>query len=321
MQKFKIVILDGHGANPGDISWDPVAQLGETVIYDRTPKELVVERSIDADAILVNKTLLPAETLRQLPRLKYIGVLATGTNVVDIPAVLDLGITVTNIPAYSTDSVAQAVFALIFGIANQVEHYTEKNRKGAWAECKDFCYWDTPLIEIAGKQIGIIGFGNIGSRVAAIASAFKMKVAAFTSKPQEQLPEGVVKMSLEDVLKTSDIVSLHCPLTEGTRHMINKERLAMMKSTAILINTGRGPLVDENALAEALEEGQIFAAGIDVMSQEPPQRDNPLFKAPRCIITPHIAWATREARLRLVDIQAQNLKAFLEGKPTNLVTH
>ncbi|MDE6137317.1 MAG: D-2-hydroxyacid dehydrogenase, partial [Muribaculaceae bacterium] len=259
-------------------------------------------------------------TLRALPGLKYVGVLATGYNVVDIDTARELGIVVANIPAYSTASVAQMVFAHLLAITNRVEHYTADNHAGRWTACPDFCYWDESVVELAGKTFGIVGFGNIGSAVARIALAFGMRVLAFTSKPAEELPEGVEKAAdMRELFSCSDVLSLHCPLTADTRHLVCADTLALMKPSAILINTGRGPLVDEAALAEALNAGRLRAAGVDVLSSEPPAADNPLLSARNCYITPHIAWASTEARRRLMSITASNLRAFLAGSPVNNV--
>lgn len=316
---MRIVVLDGYGMNPGDMSWKPLEELGEVTVYDRTPACEVMEHAAGAEVLLTNKTVLTGEMLRSLPQLKYVGVLATGYNVVDVETARELGIVVTNIPAYSTDSVAQMVFAHLLAAVVRVEHYTDENRAGRWCESADFCYWDTPLNELAGKTFGIVGLGHIGSRVALIARAFGMKVKAFTSKRPEDLPEGVAKADLDELFATSDVVSLHCPLTEGTRHLVNAERLARMKKTAILINTGRGPLIDENALAAALNSGEIYAAGLDVLSSEPPSPDNPLLTARNCFITPHLGWATKEARERLLQIAVDNLRGFLQGDVRNNV--
>lgn len=316
---MKIVILDGYGMNPGDMPWEPVAELGELTVYDRTAPADVVARAAGAEIVLTNKTVITAGDIAALPALKYIGVLATGYNVVDTEAAHSRGIVVTNIPAYSTESVAQMVFAHILAITNRVEHYAAANRDGRWSACPDFCYWDEPLHELAGKTMGVVGFGNIGRAVSRIAHAFGMKVLAYTSKDQADLPEGVVKAAIDEVFAVSDIVSLHCPLTDTTRHLADASRLAMMKPSAILINTGRGPLVDDDALAAALAAGRIRAAGIDVMTCEPPAADNPLLSAPNCYITPHQAWATTEARGRLLGIAAGNIRAFLAGEPRNKV--
>ncbi len=317
---MKIVELDGYAANPGDLSWEPLRELGELVVYDRTAPADVVERAKDADMVLINKIMMTEEVMQQLPRLKYIGVLATGYNVVDIEAASRHGIVVTNIPAYSTDSVAQTTFALLLAITNRVEHYAEENRNGRWSRNPDFCYWDTPLMELAGKTIGIVGLGNIGMRVATIAKDFGMDVFALTSKNSTDLPPGIQKTTLEGLLAVSDVLSLHCPLTEQTNRLINRNTIAKMKHGAILINTGRGQLVDETDVAEALANGKLAAYGADVMSCEPPQANNPLFAQPNAFLTPHIAWATREARQRLMEIAVNNVKAFINGTPQNVVT-
>lgn len=326
---MKAVVLDAYTLNPGDLSWEWLNQLGEAVVYPRTAPEDVVCRCQGADAVLTNKVVLGEAEMAQLPELKYIGVLATGYNVVDLAAASAHGIVVTNIPAYSTASVAQSVFAHILNITNRVGHYADENRSTSpqaskragsrWAESIDFSYYDTPLTELDGKTMGIVGYGRTGSRTAAIALAFGMTVRVYTSKPQDALPEGVVKTTLDDIFRLSDIVSLHCPLTPDTHHLVNAARLSLMKPTAILINTSRGPVVDEQALADALRRGTIQAAGVDVLDHEPPSPDCPLLTAPNCFITPHIAWATREARIRLMDICRQNLAAFANGQPINVV--
>lgn len=317
---MKITILDGYGLNPGDLSWDWLNKYGEVKIYDRTSPSELMERAADADAIFTNKVVINAETLSSLPNLKYIGVLATGYNIVDVKTAKRLGITVTNIPAYSTDSVAQMVFAILLTITNRVEHYAVENRKGRWSNNPDFCYWDSPLMELAGKTFGIVGLGNIGKAVARIANAFGMRVVAFTSKKQEELPIGIQKVTLDQLFSESDVLSLHCPLTPETNNLVNDERLNLMKPTAILINTGRGPLVDEQAVANALKAGKLGAFGADVLSSEPPAEDNPLLSAPNAFITPHIAWATVEARRRLMEICEGNLSAFVSGTPRNVVS-
>ena len=276
-------------------------------------------RAANADIVLTNKVIINREVIVQLPHLRYIGVLATGYNVVDIEAAHERGIIVTNVPAYSTESVAQMVFAHLLTVTNRTEHYAILNRNGRWSTNPDFCYWDTEMTELAGKTFGIVGLGNIGSRVAQIALAFGMKVKALTSKNADALPTGIEKASLEDLLATSDVVSLHCPLTEKTRQMINGETLRLMKSTAILINTGRGPLVDDQAIAEALEEKRLTAFCADVLTEEPPKADHPLLKQPNAFITPHIAWATKEARGRLIQVATDNVRSFLSGQAINMV--
>ncbi|MBS7284312.1 MAG: D-2-hydroxyacid dehydrogenase [Prevotella sp.] len=316
---MKIVILDGICVNPGDLSWEDMSKLGELTIYERTAPQQVVERCVGAEAVITNKVMITDEVMAALPQLKYVGILATGYNVVDIDAAHRRGITVTNIPAYSTDSVAQMTFAHILNITNRVEHYAMEVREGKWSAHPDFCYWNTPLPELAGKTLGIVGLGNTGMRVACIAHAFGMDVFAMTSKNAADLPEGIQKTTLQGLLATSDILSLHCPLNDETFHLINAQTIAMMKRGAILINTGRGPLVDEEAVAKALDEGQLMAYGADVMAQEPPQKNHPLFSHPHAFLTPHIAWATREARERLMVIAANNLKAFAEGEKLNVL--
>ena len=316
---MNIVILDGYALNPGDLSYDCLEQFGTLKVYDRTSSEQVIERAKDADALLINKVVLGEREFAQLSRLRYIGVQATGYNVVDVEAARRYGITVTNIPAYSTASVAQMVMAHLLNITQSVDYYAQQNRSGRWGNNPDFCYWDNGLIELAGKQMGVVGFGRTGSAVARLAQAFGMTVAAYTSKAQDELPEGVVKVSLDALFATSDVVSLHCPLTADTHHLVNAARLALMKPTAILINTARGPIVDEQALADALNSGALHAAGVDVLCEEPPSAESPLLTARNCFVTPHIAWATLEARARLLDVCEANLRAFITGHPQNVV--
>lgn len=316
---MKIVILDGYSVNPGDMSWDALKKFGELTVYDRTAPEEIAARAADAEIVLTNKVRFTADVISQLPKCRYIGVLATGFNNIDLKAASEHGIVVTNIPAYSTDSVAQNTFALLLAITNHAEDYSRRNRDdNQWSVCKDFCYFDFPLVELAGKRMGIVGFGHIGQAVARIARAFGMNVSVFSSKPQEQLPE-VTKMDLDTLFRECDVISLHCPLAEDTCHLVNKERLALMKPTAILLNTGRGQLVDETALANALNSGRIYAAGVDVLSEEPPRFDNPLLSAKNCFVTPHISWATVEARQRLINTAVANVAGFLSGKPCNQV--
>ena len=316
---MRIVILDGYCANPGDLSWEALKEFGELTVYDHTSKANVVEYAKDADVVLTNKVALRSNVLDKLPKLKYIGVLATGYNIIDIHTAQTRGIVVCNIPAYSTNSVAQMVFALILTITNRVEHYTAQIREGRWSHNPDFCYWDTPFHELAGKTIGIVGLGDIGCRVARIAHEFGIDVYAFTSKNASDLPECIRKTTMEGLLAVSDILTLHCPLTESTREMINKDSLKQMKCDAILINTARGPLVNEQEVADALRSGQLAAYGADVMCDEPPSEDNPLFGVPNAYLTPHVAWATIEARRRLVNIAVANVKAFVNGVPQNVV--
>lgn len=316
---MKIVVLDGFTLNPGDFTWERLEELGELTVHDRTAPDDVLRRAAGAEVLLTNKTVLSAETIGLLPELKYIGVLATGYNVVDIQAARERGIVVTNIPAYSTGSVAQMVFAHILNITQRVAHYASEVQNGMWSSQPDFCYWNTPLIELAGKKIGIVGFGHTGQATAAIARSFGMEVCVYTSKCESELPEGTVKMDLNDLFRNCDIVSLHCPLNAETKEMVNAFRLSLMKRNAILINTGRGGLIDEKALEEALMEGRLLGAGLDVLSTEPAPASNPLLKLKNCFITPHIAWATREARVRLMTQAVENLKAYINGNPINNV--
>lgn len=317
---MNIVVLDGFTMNPGDLSWNELEKLGTLKVYDRTSPEQLLERAADAEAVLTNKTVLNAAALRNMPKLKYVGVLATGYNVVDIAVAKELGIVVTNIPAYSTESVAQMVFAHILNITHSVGRYAGEAHAGVWSRQADFSYTNSPLMELYGKRIGIIGFGNTGSATARIARAFGMEVLVYTSKPQSALPEGMTKAaSVEEIFSSSDIVSLHCPLNDKTAEIVNAHHLSLMKESAILINTGRGGLVNENDLAEALKAHRIKAAGLDVMVNEPPMENNPLMGLDNCFITPHIAWATYEARTRLMNQTVMNLKSFIEGKIINNV--
>lgn len=319
-EDLKIVVLDGYTLNPGDLSWKDLEALGTVKIYDRTHPGEVVERATGAQIVLTNKTVLDGEALSQLPDLKYIGVLATGYNVVNLEAARRQGITVTNIPAYSTDSVAQMVFAHLLNITQRVGHYAEEVASGHWTKQADFSYWNTPLVELAGKTLGVIGLGHTGMATARIALAFGMQVLAYTSKSAAELPAGIRKAdSLEQVFSDSNVVSLHCPLTETTKNLVNMERLKLMKREAVLINTGRGGLVNETDLAEALEKGLLAAAGVDVLSSEPPVPGHPLVGVKNCFITSHIAWATLEARQRLMGQAVRNIEAFLSGQPINTV--
>ena len=319
MEKSNIAILDGFTVNPGDLSWDAFKEMGNLIVYDRTAPSEVVERAADADIVLTNKVVLDRAVIESLPRLKYIGVLATGYNVVDLQAAASRGVVVTNIPAYSSDSVAQMTFAHILNLTNRVEHYAQLNANGRWTVNPDFCYCDTPLTELSGKVLGVVGLGNIGSKVARIARDFGMDVFALTSKDSTSLPEGIQKTTLDGLLAVSDVITLHCPLNDNTREIICAKTIAKMKQGAIVINTGRGPLVNEDDVAEALNSGHLGGYGADVLFSEPPTPDNPLLQAPNAYITPHIAWATTEARIRLVEAAAQNVKAFLEGAPVNVV--
>lgn len=326
---MKIVFLDAFTANPGDLSWDEWKNIVDSSsnapcqleVYDRTSPSELLERASDAEILLTNKVVINAEVMAQLPMLRYIGVLATGYNVVDVQEAHKRGIAVTNIPAYSTDSVAQMVFAHILNIFNNVGDHAKSVRNGEWQSSIDFSYQITPQHELAGKTIGIVGLGNTGRRTAMIAQAFGLNVLAYTSKSQDEvsalLPSAQKAESINDIFSRADIVSLHCPLTDTTRHIVNAETLALMKPTAVLINTGRGPLVDEEALADALKNNRIYAAGLDVLTEEPPRKGSPLLSLPNCHITPHIAWATAEARKRLMNIALANVKAFIAGEKLN----
>ena len=320
---MNIVILDGYTSNPGDLSWDGIAKHGNLKVYDHTPAELAIERARDAEIIISNKTALGAAEIDKLPKLRYIGLLSTGYNIVDLDAAKRLGVSVANIPAYSTPSVAQLVFALLLELCNNAGAHSVSVHAGEWARSRDFCYWKSPLMELSGKTIGIVGFGSIGRETAKIAKAFGMNVIA-CGRPcasDETVSDGVRLTSLENVLSLSDIVSMHCPLFSETAGLINRETIAMMKHGALLINTARGGVLNERDVADALADGRIGGAGLDVLSTEPPKPDNPLLSAPNCVITPHIAWATREARTRLIRVLEENLAAFLAGKPQNLVFH
>lgn len=319
---MKIVILDGYTLNPGDLSWEPLKELGEVTVYERTAPKDVCKRVEGAEVVFTNKVVLDEAVLEKLPSLKYIGVLATGYNVVDVEAAARKGIVVTNIPAYSTSSVAQMAFAHILNIVQRVGYYAQEVSNGKWSRQADFSFWDAPLHELDGKKMGIIGFGNTGRATARIAVGFGLDVYAYTSKSAMELPADVHKCpSMDELFRKCDIVSLHCPLTETTRELVDARKLDLMKPSAILINTGRGGLVNEQDLADALNSGKIAAAGLDVLSSEPPRADNPLLKARNCFITPHQAWATKEARVRLMQLAVNNLKAFLEGKPVNVVNN
>jgi glycerate dehydrogenase len=318
---MKIVVLDGYTLNPGDNPWDPIAALGELVVHDRTPADRIVERAAGARIVLTNKTPLDAAALGALPSLRFISVLATGYNIVDVPSAGQRGIVVSNVPEYSTASVAQHVMALLLALVHRPERHDRLIREGEWHRRGEFCFWDAPLFELAGKCMGIIGFGRIGRRVGELAHALGMQVVACGRTPGRPpgFPPSVFR-PLEAVLAEADVVSLHCPLGPETQGMIRRERLALMKPTALLINTARGGLVDERDLADALNEGRIAGAAVDVLSLEPPHADNPLLTARNCLITPHHAWATREARRRLMAITAANIAAFQAGKPMNVVT-
>ena len=311
---MKICVLDGYSVNPGDLSWDELAKLGDLTVYDRSMPGEVAERAKDAEIVLVNKVVFRESDFRALPNLKLLVELATGYNNIDLEAAKKYSVAVANIPAYSTDSVAQMAFAHILNITHHVARYADEVREGKWTTCRDFCFWDAPLFELSGRVIGIIGLGHTGMATARIALAFGMKVLAKTSKPQSVLPKGIEAVSLDRLLAESDIVSLHCPLADDTRGIINRDAIAKMKKTAILINTGRGPLLVEDDVAEALNSGRIAAAGIDVLSKEPPREGNPLLSARNCYVTPHIAWATVEARTRLMAIAVENVRQFVAGE-------
>lgn len=335
---MKIVVLDGYAENPGDLSWGDFEKMGELTVYDRTPNEdaeEVLRRIGDAEIVLTNKTLLTGEILNRVPKLRYIGVLATGYNVVDIEAAAGKGIPVTNIPSYGTAAVAQHVMAMLLEICNQVGHHSRAVHEGRWNKAKDFCFWDYPLMELAGKTMGIVGYGRIGQETAKLASAFGMNVLACRRPGHEEHKEKAEKdtrehgknkdnsqihiATLEEILTQSDVISLHCPLFPETENLICKETIAKMKDGVIILNTARGPLVNEKDLAEALKNGKIYAAGVDVVSKEPMEEVNPLLQADNCLITPHIAWASRESRQRLMDMAVENLKAFLDGAPIHVV--
>ena len=316
---MKIVVLDGYTLNPGDLSWESLKACGNCTIYDRTPKELAIERIADADAVFTNKVVLNEEIFNACPSIKYIGVLATGYNVVDLNSATNAGITVTNIPAYSTDSVAQLVFSHLLNVVNQIQTHANAVRKGEWVISKDFSFCLSPQIELSGKTLGIIGFGRIGRKVAAIGSAFGMNILFQNRSKKSDVSANFIQCELDELLQKSDVVSLNCPLTETNVGFINKQKLALMKPGAILVNTGRGPLINEYDLAEALRNGQLAAAALDVLSSEPPAKNNPLLSLRNCFITPHIAWATIEARQRLMNIAVENLQAFLNRKKLNVI--
>lgn len=315
---MNITVLDGNTLNPGDLTWEGFENIGNLTVYDLTPESMVVERGRDSEVLITNKTKITREILNQMPKLRYIGILATGYNVVDTKAAAEAGVTVCNIPAYSTMSVAQHIFSLILALTNMSEYYSIQNKAGRWECCKDFSYTDFPLIELAGKRMGIVGYGNIGQATAKIAMAFGMEVSVLSSKPQSEL-DGVKKESLEDLFSNCDVIALCCPLTPENSGMVKVDLISLMKPTAIFINTSRGGLVNERDLAEALNSGKIYGAGVDVLSCEPPKQDNPLLRARNCIVTQHIAWATKEARERCMQIAVSNIEAFLAGKPVNVV--
>lgn len=305
MTKKKIVVLDGYALNPGDLTWEALACQGDLTVYDRTPPELVKERILEAEIVFTNKTLLSNELLKSCPKLEYIGILATGMNVLNVDYAKSLGIVVRNVPDYSTDAVAQLTMALLLEICHHVGDHSQSVKNGDWSRSKDFCYWQHPLFELSGKTMGLVGSGKIGQRTEALAKAFGMKVL----KTSKSMKEGSV--DLETLFRESDVISLHCPLTPETQHLINATSIERMKDGVIILNTARGPLIDEEALADALKRGKVFAAAVDVVSKEPIDESNPLLKAPNCLITPHIAWAPKEARERLMDITAKRLSHYL----------
>jgi len=316
---MKIVVLDAATLKPQDLNWSPLQALGDCAIYERTSAGEILSRAHDATAVLTNKFVMSREILHTLSKLVYVGVTATGTNVVDLPAARERKITVTNVPAYGTASVAQATLGLLLNLAHHIGYHAETVRAGRWARAADWCYWDKPLVELAGLTLGVVGFGEIGREVARLASAFGMRVLVAT-RSQKSFPDYVTPTTLEELLAASDAVSLHCPLTDQTEQLINAQRLALMKPTAFLINTSRGALVDETALAAALNAGRLAGAGLDVLSREPPSPDNPLLTAKNCVITPHLAWGTLAARERLLNVAVENLAAFRSGKPMNVVS-
>lgn len=319
INKLKAVILDGYTENPGDISWESIEKLTDLIVYPRTPKEKVIERAIDADILIVNKVVLTEEIINQLPNLKFVATLATGYNQIDCEALRKRGIPVSNIPAYSTNAVAQMVFSYILAFTNRVSEYTADVKSGAWSKCEDFCYWNTPLYELDGKTMGIIGLGKIGKRVAQLAQAFGMKVLVYTPSGKKDGVPYAVFTDMDTVLKNADYISVHCPLTEKTAGLINSEFISKTKKNAFIVNTARGPVANEKDVAKALSDGTLAGYGTDVLSTEPPAADNPLLSAPNCFITPHIAWAAYETRVRLMGILEENISAFLNGYPINVV--
>ena len=316
---MKIVVIDGFTLNPGDLSWKGLEELGRCAIYDRSAPDQVIPRCDGAEIVITNKVVISADTIDGLPKLRYIGVTATGYNIVDVEAARRREVTVTNVPTYGTDSVAQMVFAHLLNLTQNVAHHARTVSDGRWCSSQDFCYWDTPLVELTSKTMGIIGFGRIGRATARLAQAFGMKVIAYDVMTPPDMPEGCEMVTLEDIFRRGDVISLHCPLTSQTENIVNEKNLALMKKDAFLINTSRGPLVDERALADALDSGRIAGAGLDVLAVEPPQEQNPLLKARNCYISPHIAWATRDARERLLNASVENVAAFLADKPQNVV--
>jgi len=316
---MKIVILDGYTENPGDLSWEGFERLGDLTVYDRTPVDKIIERIGDAEIVLVNKVPVTRETMDACRNIKYIGVLATGFNIVDIEAAREKGILVSNIPTYGTDAVGQFAIALLLEICHHIGHHSQAVKEGRWENNPDWCFWDYPLIELAGKTMGIIGLGRIGKRTAKIAGAMGMKVIAYDANFTDESREVAEYVDIDELFARSDVICLHCPLFHSTQGIINKDTIAKMKDGVIIINNSRGPLIVEQDLADALNSGKVYAAGLDVVSTEPIRPDNPLLKAKNCIITPHISWAPKESRQRLMNIAVDNLKSFLEGSPVNIV--
>ena len=316
---MKIVVLDGYTLNPGDLGWEKFSDIGDLTVYDRTTPQDILKRTNDANIVLTNKTRLTAEDIAAMNKVEYIGVLATGVNVVDLEYTKKAGITVTNVPGYSGSSSAQMVFALILELTNRVGHHSQTVTDGKWSKSKDFCYWDYPLVELENITLGIVGYGGIGKAVARIGLAFGMNILIYNRSVPPDLPGGITYSDLDNLIHSSDIISLHCPLTPQTKGMINRDSLAQMKKTAYLINTSRGPLVVENDLADFLNEGRIAGAAMDVLGVEPPDKLCPLLTAKNCYITPHIAWATLASRERLMSIAVKNIKSYLAGKPQNVV--
>lgn len=317
---MKIVVLDGFALNPGDLTWDGIKKSGDLTVYERTPPDKLLERAAEAEILLTNKTPIREKDISQLPNLRYIGLLATGYNIIDVEAARKGGIIVSNIPDYGSYSVAQLTFALLLELCHHVQRHSDSVSEGRWASSVDWCYWDYPLVELAGKTLGIIGFGNIGQKVGDMATAFGMNILGAARRHSDQSHRKNFRWAeIPELLEQSDVVSIHCQLTPETKGLINKQSLQTMKNSAFLLNTSRGPIIKDEDLADALNQGVVAGAGLDVLSVEPPEKGNPLFKAKNCIITPHIAWATKEARTRLMAMAADNLGAFVAGKPVNVV--
>lgn len=318
---MKIVVLDGYTENPGDLSWDDLKALGDLTVYDRTAADQIVNRIGDAEAVYTNKTPISAETLAACPNLKFIGVLATGYNIVDVSSAKEHGVVVSNIPTYGTDAVGQFAIAMLLEICHHIGHHDQAVHQGRWENNQDWCFWDYPLIELAGKSMGIIGFGRIGRTTARIAKALGMNVLAYDAyRPDDRLLEGYQFTALDNLLSQSDVISLHCPLFPETQGLINRDTISKMKDGVIILNNSRGPLIVEQDLADALNSGRVYAAGLDVVSTEPIKGDNPLLKAKNCLITPHISWAPKESRQRLMNIAVENLRQFQKGAPVNVVS-